>query len=57
MTLTGGTEETLLLVSLYFFGKIWWGGGGGAKAIKLWILLIFIFLHFRVQYDFLTYLS
>ena len=28
MTLTEGTEETILLVSLYFFGKI----GGGVKA-------------------------
>ena len=30
MTLTGGAEETLLLVSLYFFGKI-----GRAKAPSL----------------------
>ena len=31
MTLTGGTEETLLLISLYFSGKM--GGGGEAKAL------------------------
>ena len=29
MTVTGGAEETLLLVSLYFFKKT---GGRGAKA-------------------------
>ena len=31
MTLTGGAEESLLLVSLYFLGKIGGGGGVGLK--------------------------
>ena len=32
MSLTGRAEETLLLVSLYFFSKIGRVGGGGLQA-------------------------